>query len=152
MRQSLFRARSWHAALGTSFIACSALFGAMGAQAQSRDPAARVGEAAAGSPTRAAVKAELAELVAAGYNPRDWYHYPDNLWAAQRIVDQRHAALAQSDGSMNATPAAQPSDSMGGTPEVRSEAGAAMPATMPLKGSRDASCTGGPICSIYFGH
>lgn len=145
MRQSLSRVRAWQAVLGTSCIACSALFAAVPVQAQSRD-------AAAATPTRASLQAELAELVAAGYNPRDWYHYPDNLWAAQRIVDQRHAALAQADGSMNATPAAQPADSVGGTPEVRSEAGAATPATMPMKGPRDTSCAGGPVCSIYFGH
>lgn len=45
--------------------------------------------------TRAQVKAELEELVNAGYNPRDWYHYPQNIQAAERIVQQRHEALAQ---------------------------------------------------------
>lgn len=45
--------------------------------------------------TRAQVKAELEELVNAGYNPRDWYHYPENIQAAERIVQQRHEMLAQ---------------------------------------------------------
>lgn len=41
--------------------------------------------------TRAQVNSELAELERAGYNPRDWMHYPDNLQAAQRRVDADHA-------------------------------------------------------------
>ncbi len=33
--------------------------------------------------TRAQVQAELARVVAAGYNPHDWMHYPDNIQAAE---------------------------------------------------------------------
>lgn len=45
--------------------------------------------------TRAQVNSELAELERAGYNPRDWMHYPDNLQAAQRRVDAEHARTQQ---------------------------------------------------------
>ena len=37
--------------------------------------------------TRAQVTSELAALERAGYSPRDWVHYPDNIQAAQRRVD-----------------------------------------------------------------
>lgn len=33
--------------------------------------------------TRAQVQADLARVVAAGYNPHDWMHYPDNIQAAE---------------------------------------------------------------------
>lgn len=36
-----------------------------------------------GPVTRAQVQAELARVVAAGYNPHDWMHYPDNIQAAE---------------------------------------------------------------------
>jgi hypothetical protein len=40
--------------------------------------------------TRAQVRAEQAELQRAGYYPRDWIHYPDNVQAAQRkVAEQR---------------------------------------------------------------
>jgi hypothetical protein len=42
--------------------------------------------------TRAQVKAELAQWVAAGYDPSDWLHYPENAEAAGRIVAARRAA------------------------------------------------------------
>lgn len=111
--------------------------------------------------TRASVRAELDELVAAGYNPRDWYHYPDNLQAAQRIVEQRHAALAQSgapmkamadDSSHGSPPAAQGSESMGGVMAGKSEAGGPMHTGMSTQRSSAADCTTGPQCSIYYGH
>jgi hypothetical protein len=45
--------------------------------------------------TREQVKAELAQLEKEGYNPRDWYHYPDNIEEAQRRVDaQRDKSAA----------------------------------------------------------
>lgn len=37
--------------------------------------------------TRAQVKSELAAVEKAGYAPRDWVHYPENIQAAQRRVD-----------------------------------------------------------------
>ena len=42
--------------------------------------------------TRAQVKAELAELEQAGYNPGDWANYPENLQAAEQKVAAKHAA------------------------------------------------------------
>jgi hypothetical protein len=41
--------------------------------------------------TRAQVTSELAALERAGYYPRDWVHYPDNVQAAQRRVDADRA-------------------------------------------------------------
>lgn len=36
--------------------------------------------------TRAQVRAELAQLRAAGYDPSDWMHYPENIQAAEARV------------------------------------------------------------------
>ncbi|WP_322011355.1 DUF4148 domain-containing protein [Paraburkholderia sp. J12] len=44
--------------------------------------------------TRAEVKAELAQLRAAGYDPSDWMHYPDNIQAAEAKVAAEKAATA----------------------------------------------------------
>lgn len=44
-----------------------------------------------GAVTRAQIKAELAELERAGYDHRDWNHYPDHLQAALRRVDAQRA-------------------------------------------------------------
>jgi Domain of unknown function (DUF4148) len=44
--------------------------------------------------TRAQVKHELAELEAAGYNPNDWYNYPQNVQAAEAKVAAQHQARA----------------------------------------------------------
>lgn len=41
--------------------------------------------------TRAQVKAELVELEKAGYNPGNWYNYPENLQAAEQKVAAMHA-------------------------------------------------------------
>jgi hypothetical protein len=41
--------------------------------------------------THAQVASELAALERAGYSPRDWVHYPDNIQAAQRRVDAERA-------------------------------------------------------------
>jgi hypothetical protein len=90
MRLSFFSGASVRGTLAAPALALSALVLAT--------PAWPQGNPAASAPvTRAQVKAELEELVAAGFNPRDRMHYPDNLWAAQRIVEQRHAARAQAD-------------------------------------------------------
>ena len=42
--------------------------------------------------TRAQVRAELAQLRAAGYNPADWMHYPDNIQAAEAKIHAQTAA------------------------------------------------------------
>jgi hypothetical protein len=55
-------------------------------------PAAAFAQQTDAPKTRAQVRAELAELVQAGYNPRDWFHYPDNVQAAERRVAAERAA------------------------------------------------------------
>lgn len=52
--------------------------------------------------TRAQVREELVQLRAAGYDPSDWMHYPDNIQAAQaKLAAQRaaHAYGPSTDGS-----------------------------------------------------
>ncbi|MFC5428917.1 DUF4148 domain-containing protein [Paraburkholderia denitrificans] len=44
--------------------------------------------------TRAQVRAELVQLRAAGYNPNDWMHYPDNIQAAEAKINAQRAATA----------------------------------------------------------
>lgn len=44
--------------------------------------------------TRAQVHADLVEWRAAGYDPLDWFDYPDNAQRAAAIVAQRRAARA----------------------------------------------------------
>ncbi|SDC17480.1 DUF4148 domain-containing protein [Paraburkholderia lycopersici] len=44
--------------------------------------------------TRAEVRAELAQLRAAGYDPNDWMHYPENIQAAEAKVEAQKAATA----------------------------------------------------------
>ncbi|HZZ11885.1 MAG TPA: DUF4148 domain-containing protein [Paraburkholderia sp.] len=44
--------------------------------------------------TRAEVRAELIEWLAAGYDPLDWLDYPQNAQRAGRIVAARHAQQA----------------------------------------------------------
>ncbi|MGF6964988.1 hypothetical protein OKW43_001993 [Paraburkholderia sp. WC7.3g] len=39
--------------------------------------------------TRAQVRAELVEWLAAGYDPLDWVNYPENAQRAARIVAQQ---------------------------------------------------------------
>lgn len=46
--------------------------------------------------TRAEVKVDLAEWLAAGYDPNDWLHYPDNALQAGAIVAARRAQAAGS--------------------------------------------------------
>ncbi|MGF6741684.1 DUF4148 domain-containing protein [Paraburkholderia atlantica] len=41
--------------------------------------------------TRAQVRADLIEWLAAGYDPNDWVNYPENAQEAGRIVAQRRA-------------------------------------------------------------
>ncbi|HKT96389.1 MAG TPA: DUF4148 domain-containing protein [Paraburkholderia sp.] len=44
--------------------------------------------------TRAQVRAELAQLRAAGYDPSDWMHYPENIQAAEARVAAEKANTA----------------------------------------------------------
>ncbi|CAM2184048.1 DUF4148 domain-containing protein [Paraburkholderia sacchari] len=44
--------------------------------------------------TRAEVRAELAQLRAAGYDPSDWMHYPQNIQAAEARVAAEKANTA----------------------------------------------------------
>jgi hypothetical protein len=41
--------------------------------------------------SRAQVHAELAQLEKAGYEPRDWVHYPENIQAAEAKVAAQNA-------------------------------------------------------------
>jgi len=44
--------------------------------------------------TRAEVRSELAQLRAAGYDPSDWMHYPENIQAAEAKVAAEKANTA----------------------------------------------------------
>lgn len=144
-----FRTASLRSALVAPMFALGAAVFALPAVAQSND-------ASHAQITRASVRAQLEELVGAGYNPRDWYHYPDNLQAAQRVVDQRHTTLAQSDTPMkamsgdtptNAATSDQSSESMGGVAAGKSEAGSPADAGMTAR----RACAVGPECSAFYG-
>lgn len=41
--------------------------------------------------SRAQVRAELAQLEKAGYDPHDWIHYPENIQAAEAKVAAQNA-------------------------------------------------------------
>jgi len=47
-----------------------------------------------GPKTRAQVRAELVEWLAAGFDPQDWVNYPENAQRAGAIVAQRRAERA----------------------------------------------------------
>ena len=49
--------------------------------------------------TRAQVQAELAQVEQAGYDPRDWVHYPENIRAAEAKVAAQNAT-AQSQAAV----------------------------------------------------
>ncbi|KAE8759880.1 MULTISPECIES: DUF4148 domain-containing protein [Paraburkholderia] len=42
--------------------------------------------------SRAQVRADLAQLEKAGYDPHDWIHYPENIQAAEAKVAAQNAA------------------------------------------------------------
>ena len=71
-------------ALGVLATACCVA--SASALAQPYDPSAPM--------TRAQVRADLIEWVAAGYNPLDWIDYPENAQRAGAIVAQRRAERA----------------------------------------------------------
>jgi hypothetical protein len=60
--------------------------------AQSNEPA-----------SRAQVRAELAQLEKAGYNPNDWMNYPANLQRAEVIVAQQNNNNTAYGGATNGT-------------------------------------------------
>jgi len=49
--------------------------------------------------TRAEVRADLARVEKAGYNPNDWYHYPANIQAAEARIAADNKADATAYGS-----------------------------------------------------
>jgi len=49
--------------------------------------------------TRAQVRAELAQLEKAGYNPNDWINYPENIQAAQAKIAAAQNTGAQADAT-----------------------------------------------------
>jgi len=55
-------------------------------------PVASYAQSANQTTTRAQVKAQLVELVQAGYDPNDLNSYPGNLLAAEKRVAAKHAA------------------------------------------------------------
>jgi hypothetical protein len=65
------------------------------------------------STSRAQVRAELAQLEKAGYDPHDWIHYPENLQAAEAKVAAQNAA------------AQAPVSGFGGAADGESRSGAA---------------------------
>ncbi|HEX3635743.1 MAG TPA: DUF4148 domain-containing protein [Paraburkholderia sp.] len=73
-----------------ALLAAVAMNGAFAQTSRPYDPSA--------PKTRAEVKADLAEWLAAGYDPLDWIDYPQNAQRAGRIVAARRAQ--QADGSM----------------------------------------------------
>ncbi|MEX3978236.1 DUF4148 domain-containing protein [Paraburkholderia sp. EG287A] len=73
-------------ALGFLLVTCSVAPALAQVSSQTSDPSA--------PKTRAEVVAELNEWVAAGYNPDDWYRYPENAEAAEQIVAQRHTGAS----------------------------------------------------------
>ncbi|MGQ7935285.1 DUF4148 domain-containing protein [Paraburkholderia sp. D1E] len=49
--------------------------------------------------SRAQVNADLVQIESAGYNPRDWIHYPENIQAAEaRIAAQNDIVQASPTG------------------------------------------------------
>ena len=44
--------------------------------------------------TRAQLRTEIVQLRAAGYEPGDWMHYPENIQAAEAKVEAQKAATA----------------------------------------------------------
>jgi hypothetical protein len=55
-------------------------------------PSVSFSQQTSGTVTRAQVRAELADLVRAGYRPTDWIDYPENIQAAERKVQMERAA------------------------------------------------------------
>ena len=54
-------------------------------------PVASFAQSSQAPVSRAQVRAELAQLEKAGYDPHDWIHYPENIQAAQAKVAAQNA-------------------------------------------------------------
>ncbi|TAM85091.1 DUF4148 domain-containing protein [bacterium] len=108
-------------------------------------------QAGASAPvTRAQVQAELAALIAAGYNPSDRNHYPENLWAAQRRVEQQRS-LASGQATPQQTPVATlppavSNESVGGVADSTSASG-----SRPRAFGPQPMCDYGATCNIFRG-
>lgn len=104
------------------------------------------------SVTRAQVRAELIELRAAGYNPSDKNHYPDNLHAAQQRVQAQHASSALANGQpvpqtralADTSSAATSNEAVGGAPSGTSMSGGPESDVIP------STCHGFPVCHSAF--
>jgi hypothetical protein len=53
--------------------------------------------------TRAEVRADLARVEQAGYDPHDWVHYPQNIQAAEARVAAQQGNAAYGSGSQGAS-------------------------------------------------
>ena len=76
-----------------SCILIGALFGASCVASAFAQPSSRYGDPPAPK-TRAEVKADLIAWLAAGYDPNNWWEYPDNAQRAGRIVAEQRARQA----------------------------------------------------------
>ncbi len=138
-----FQPRRMSALRATIFVLAAASFAAP-VMAQQQTPV-----------TRAQVRAELAGLIAAGYNPLDKYHYPENLWAAQQRVRANEATLAQASEQRSAQPTQSAADTSS-APMTDQAVGGAKSGTS-MSGSAESedipsTCHGFPVChSAYFG-
>jgi hypothetical protein len=66
--------------------------------AQTQFEEGQAAQASQGTVTRAQVKADLAQVEKAGYNPSDWMHYPQNLQAAEaKIHPEAQAGLTRAE-------------------------------------------------------
>jgi opacity protein-like surface antigen len=60
--------------------------------------------------TRAEVRADLARVEQAGYDPRDWVHYPENIQAAEARVSAQQGNAAYGAGTQGASQSGQRAD------------------------------------------
>lgn len=120
-------------------------------------PAMTFAQQSNGPVTRAQVRAELIELEQAGYQPGRANNpfYPADIQAAERIVQQRHEALAQREreatGAAKAGAAAVTDESYGGKAAEKSEAGAPTDARGTWQHGA-MPCSMDPKCGLYRGH
>lgn len=109
------------------------------------------------SVTRAQVRAELAELLAAGYNPSDKIHYPDNLQAAEQRIQAQRAARALASGQPVPRTQAVADTSSGAAAMTNEAVGGAKGGTSVSGGPQQfdlipSTCHGFPVCtSNYIG-
>jgi hypothetical protein len=80
-----------------SCMLVGALFGASCVASAFAQPPSRYGDPSAPK-TRAEVKADLIAWLAAGYDPNNWWEYPENAQRAGRIVAAERARQAGAGG------------------------------------------------------